>query len=172
MSKLSWSGLVETSQAGQQKGRGSIPHWLSFHLKSCVFHVHCPIVSPPSPPLAIYGTFSHPCQSECKTILVMTLTVQRQIVSLSPPPSVPAVSSSRAGDVMVYFTDINQPSLATSFYSVLVSGSVFMALLTLFHSINSPDNSSLSHSVLLVLILPYWSFQPCVSVYKSPSALL
>ena len=53
-------------------------------------------------------------------------------------------------------SDINQPSLPTPFYSVLVSVSVFMALLTLFHSINSPDNSSLSHSVLLVLILPYW----------------
>ena len=72
---------------------------------------------------------------------------------------VPAGTPSRGGDVMVYVTDINQPSLPTSFYSVLVSVSVFMALSTLFHSINSPDNSSLSHSVLLVLIRPYWSFQ-------------
>ena len=48
------------------------------------------------------------------------------------------------------------------FYSVLVSVSVFMAVSILFHSINSPDNSSLSHSVLLVLILPYWSFQLCI----------
>ena len=45
------------------------------------------------------------------------------------------------------------------FYSVLVSVSVFMALSTVFHSINFPDNSPLSHSVLPVLLLPYWSFQ-------------
>ena len=51
----------------------------------------------------------------------------------------------------VYVFDINQPSLPTPFYSVLVTVSVFMALSTVFHSINSPDNSQLSHSVLLVL---------------------
>ena len=68
--------------------------------------------------------------------------------------SVPWGSSFLGGDVMVYVTDINQPSLPTPFYSVLVSVFVFMALSTLFHSINSPDNSSLSHSVLMILILP------------------
>ena len=36
--------------------------------------------------------------------------------------------------------------------SVLVSVSVFMALSTIFHSINSPHNCPLSHSVLLSLI--------------------
>ena len=66
---------------------------------------------------------------------------------------VPAGSPSRGGHVAVYVFDINQPSLPTPFYSVLVSISVVMALSTVFHSINSPDNSSLSHSVLLVLIL-------------------
>ena len=67
-------------------------------------------------------------------------------------------SSSRGGDVVVYVKDINQPSLPTPFYSVLVSVSVFMALSTVFHCINSPDNSpffSLSSfgriSALLVL---------------------
>ena len=35
---------------------------------------------------------------------------------------------------------------------------VFMALSTVFHSINSPDNSLLSHSVLWVLFLPCWAF--------------
>ena len=45
------------------------------------------------------------------------------------------------------------------FYSVLVSVSVFMALSTVFRSINSSDNSPFSHSVLPVLFLPYWSFQ-------------
>ena len=47
----------------------------------------------------------------------------------------------------------------------------FLALSTVFHSINSPDNSPLSHSVLPVLFLPYWSFQLYISLWKSPSAL-
>ena len=54
-------------------------------------------------------------------------------------------------------------------YSVLVSVSAFIALSTVFHSINSPDNSPLSHSALLVLFL--WSFQLCTSSCESPSAL-
>ena len=41
--------------------------------------------------------------------------------------------------------------LAHSFYFVLVYVSVFMALSTIFHSINSPDNSPLSHCVLQAL---------------------
>ena len=64
---------------------------------------------------------------------------------------VPAGSPSRGGDVTIYVCDINQPSLPTPFYSVLVSVSVCMALSTVFHSINSPDNSPFSHSVLPVL---------------------
>ena len=62
-------------------------------------------------------------------------------------------SPSRAGDVRVYVPDINQPSLPSPFYSVLVSASVFMALSTVFYSINSPDNSPFPHSVLPVLSL-------------------
>ena len=58
-----------------------------------------------------------------------------------------------------YVFDIYQPSLPTPFCSVLVSVSVFMALSTVFYSINSPDNSPLPHSVLPLLFLPYWSFQ-------------
>ena len=58
---------------------------------------------------------------------------------------IPTGSSSRGGDVAVHVFDINQPSLPTPFYSVLVSISVFMALSTVFHSINSPDNLSLIH---------------------------
>ena len=50
-----------------------------------------------------------------------------------------------------FMSDINQPSLPTPFYSVLVSISVCMALSTVFHSINPPDNSPFSHSVLVVL---------------------
>ena len=49
---------------------------------------------------------------------------------------VPAGSPSRGGDVAVYVFDINQPSLPTPFYPVLVSIPVFVALSTAFHSIN------------------------------------
>ena len=51
------------------------------------------------------------------------------------PQDVTAGSSSRGGDVRVYEFDINQPTLPTPFYSVLVSISVFMALSTVFRSI-------------------------------------
>ena len=77
---------------------------------------------------------------------------------------IPMGSPSRGGDVAVYVFDINQLSLPTPFYPVLVSVSVFMTISTVFHSINSPDNSSLSHSVLPVLFLPYWSFQLHISL--------
>ena len=77
---------------------------------------------------------------------------------------VPAGSPSRGGDAAVYVFDTNQPSLPGPFHSVLVSMSVFIALSTVFHSISSPDNPPLSHSVLPVLFLPYWSFQLCVSL--------
>ena len=73
---------------------------------------------------------------------------------------VPAGSSSCDRHVAVHIFNINQPSLPTPFYFVLVSISVFVVLSRVFHSINSPDNSPLSHSVLPVLSLPYWSFQP------------
>ena len=73
-------------------------------------------------------------------------------------------SSSRGGDVAVYVFDTNQPSLPFPFHSVLVSIYVFMALSIVFHSINSPDNSPLSHSVLPVLFLPYWYFQLPISL--------
>ena len=41
-----------------------------------------------------------------------------------------------------FMSDINQPNLPTPFYSVLVSISLFMALSTVFHSINSPRQLS------------------------------
>ena len=72
-------------------------------------------------------------------------------------------SPSRGGDVAVYVFDTNQPSLPTPFYSVLVSVSVFLALSTVFHSINSLDKSLLSRSGLSVLFLPDWSFQLYIS---------
>ena len=58
---------------------------------------------------------------------------------------------------LVYVKDINQRSLHSPFSSILVSVSVFVALSTAFHSINSPDNSPFSHSILPVLSSPYWS---------------
>ena len=64
---------------------------------------------------------------------------------------------------LVYVKHINQPSLPTPFYSILVSIFVFTALSTVFISVNSPDNSPLSHTVLPVLTLPYWSFQLHIS---------
>ena len=71
-------------------------------------------------------------------------------------PFVPADSPSRCGDVKVYVFDINQPSLPSPFCCVLVSSSVFMALSTVFQSINSLDSSPLSHSVLPVWCNPLW----------------
>ena len=73
---------------------------------------------------------------------------------------------SRGGDVTVYVLDHKPTELAHTFYSVLVSVSVFMALSTVFHSINSPDNSPLSHSVLLVLLCLIGPFN-YISLYES-----
>ena len=56
--------------------------------------------------------------------------------------AVPAGLPSRGGDVTVYVLDINQPSLPHSFYSVLLSVSVFMAVSTVLHSMNSSDKLS------------------------------
>ena len=63
---------------------------------------------------------------------------------------VPAGPPSRDGDVTVYVLDMNQPNLPTLFI-LLLCLFVFIALSTVFHSINSPDNSPLSHSIFLVL---------------------
>ena len=81
-----------------------------------------------------------------------------------PLRNVPAGSPSCGGDVKVYVYDMSYSSLPTPFYSVLVSIFVFMALSIVFHFINSPDNSPFSHSVLVVLALPYWYFQLYISL--------
>ena len=86
---------------------------------------------------------------------------------------VPTGSPSRGGDAVVYVFDINQPSLPTPFYSLLVSASVFMALSTVFHSINSPNNSLLFTLFFRpVLFLSYWSFQLYIFLWKFLSALI
>ena len=69
---------------------------------------------------------------------------------------VPAGSPSHGGDVSVFVYDITTRACPLLFILFLC---LFMALSTVFHSINFPDNSPLSHSVLPVLFLPYWSFQ-------------
>ena len=74
----------------------------------------------------------------------------RQRFHFDSHPEVSAGSPSRGGNVGVYAFDVNQPSLPTPFYSVLVSISVFMALSTVFYSINSPNKSPFSHSGLPV----------------------
>ena len=66
-----------------------------------------------------------------------------------------------------FMSDINQPSLPTIFYSVLVSVSVFMARPTVFHSINSPDSSPFSHSGLPVLSLCSTGRFNYISLYES-----
>ena len=48
------------------------------------------------------------------------------------PLGVPTGSPSRGGDVAVYVKDINQPSLPTPFYTVLVSISVFWPPIQLY----------------------------------------
>ena len=77
-------------------------------------------------------------------------------------PGVPMGSASSGGDVVVYVFDLNQQSLPTP-YSFFAAVSVFMAHSTVFLSIISPNSSLLSHSVLLVLFLLYWSFQWYIS---------
>ena len=69
------------------------------------------------------------------------------------------------GDVAVY----KLTKLAHFFSSVLllVSIFVFMALSTVFYSINSPPNSPPSHAVFPVLFLPYCTFQLYISSRKS-----
>ena len=82
----------------------------------------------------------------------------------------PRAHPSRGGDVAGYFPDINQTSLPSPSYSVLVSVSAFMALSTVFHSINFPNNSIRfltlffrSFSALLVLSTIYLFMKVSVS---------
>ena len=79
---------------------------------------------------------------------------------------VPVGSPSRGGDVAVYGFDINQPSLPTHFYSVLASVSVFVALSTVFHFINSLENSPISLYGPLSYFRPNGPFN-YISLYES-----
>ena len=75
-------------------------------------------------------------------------------------------SPSCGGNAAVFVFDINQQSLPTPCYSLLVSVYVLMALSPVFYSINSPDNVPFSYSVLPVLSLPYWSFGLNMILFK------
>ena len=77
------------------------------------------------------------------------------------------------GQLWFTSSDINEPSSPTSsFFILILCLFLFSRPFQLLHSINSPDNSLFSHSVLPVLSLPYWSFQLYISLWKSPSALM
>ena len=54
-----------------------------------------------------------------------------------------------------FMSEINQPSLLTLFDCVLVPISVYIALSSVFHSVNSHDNSPQSDSVLPDLFPPF-----------------
>ena len=107
-----------------------------------------------------FGSF--PCV-DSETVLMsvwLTMALSRRFREDCPsllPLSVSAGSPARRGDVTVYVFDRNQflMSLTSPFYSLPLSFSVFIALSTVFYSINSPDNSPLSHSILPTLFLSY-----------------
>ena len=81
---------------------------------------------------------------------------------------IPTGLPSHGGDVAAYVSDsdMNQLSLPTPFYFVLVSVSVFMALSTAFHLTNSPGNLNFCFPGLLVLFLLCWSFQLCIYIER------
>ena len=116
---------------------------------------------------------SSKCCPVCSVLTVSLCVPYLQFVPCWPfllssfAVTVPAVSSSPGGGVVVYVFDINQPSLPTPFY---FCSCVCFCLCAHFSSISfhkfSRQLFSLSHSVLLVFILPYWSFQ-LLSIYKS-----
>ena len=88
---------------------------------------------------------------------------------------VPMGSPSCGWDVAVYVLDINKPNLPTPFYSVLMAISVFMALSTVFHSMTSPNNSPLLHSVLPILSVlsaMYLFMKVSLNGFKDPVHLL
>ena len=89
---------------------------------------------------------------KCATSLSDSMHMHTHIYYTSSP--------SRSGDVVIHIFYINQPSLLTPF---LFCSCICFCLYEPFHCISlpidSPNNSLLSHSVLLVSSLPYWSFQ-------------
>ena len=113
--------------------------------------------------MAYHSICTHKWQYFNDSPSAMQLKLDTLRLLSQPFLSVPVGSPSHCGNVTVYVFNINQPSLPTPLYSVLVS----VSLLWPFHSINSPNSSLLSHSVLPTLFLLYWSFQPYISLLTS-----
>ena len=84
----------------------------------------------------------------------------RDIVPVTPPLLLPR-RSRRLVEKTVDSVYVNNKIAGSR---IVRSISVFMALSTVFHSINSSDNSPFSRSVLLDLFLPYWFFQIYISL--------
>ena len=105
------------------------------------------------------------CCSDCTRVCCSTDHVLCQVTIVSP---------SRGGNVAAYVYNKSQPSLPTPFYSVLVSVSVFMAISTVFHSINSPDNSafSLCSSGLISALLALSTIDLFMKVFFSLDIIL
>ena len=97
----------------------------------------------------------------------------------------PRARPSRGRNVVVYVKDTGRHKPAELAYSFLFCSCVYfclygpskcisfhkfsLALSNVFHSIHSPDNSPLSHSVLPVVSLPYWSFLLYISLFMKVS---
>ena len=79
---------------------------------------------------------------------------------------VPVGLLSRGGNVPVYVLDITKPSLPTLSILFFVSVSVFMAISTVFYSMNFPDNSPLSHVFLWSYFCLLGPFN-CISLCES-----
>ena len=94
------------------------------------------------------------CLSVCLSVSVSvsvshSLSLSLSPLSLSRPRGLTFTWWGRYGSCLRH----EPTELAHSFCFVPVSISVFIALSTVFHSLNSPDNFLLSHSVLPVLLV-------------------
>ena len=106
-----------------------------------------------------------------KGLAEWTALSKKKMISVYCLLFVPAGSPSPGEDVTVYVYDINQSSLPTRFYSALESISVFTALPTVFHFINSPVTlrflTLFFQSFLCLVGPPCWSCQLYASFYES-----
>ena len=107
-------------------------------------------------------------------ILVMVIIINSTLIhslflSLSPRAQLHVV-----GILWFMSKTLTSRACLPPFRSVLVSISVLMALSTVFHSINSLDNSPISHFVLPVLPAFFCLIGPFsyISLWRSPSALI
>ena len=125
---------------------------------------------------SVMNCVSAPCGLRSRLrVMVTTDQHYRVYASRGPPPRGPRGAHIYVVGMLRLISDINQPSLPISFFFFILFFcliSVFVALSTVFNSINSPENSPFFHSVLPVLSLPYWFFKLHISLWKPPSALI